>query len=1226
MKKIFLVVFSIIGLVSASAQTPSFPEVSIDIATQPLECDANCTDLTAVFPETGVSTTYTVQSIPFAPPFPFTGGTPVSVNTDDVYSPIVTLPFDFCFFNALYTSGVIGSNGVISFNTALANTTLAQFDFNAPIPTTTIPNIHIMGPFQDLDPTVNTPPAAPSVNFSVLGTAPARTWVINYSRLAMFQGFGGNCNNNGWIQTSQIVLYETTNIIEFHIFNRSNNCTVLNSANAILGIQNPAMTQGFAPPGRNFGAWSASQESWRFVPDGVPNWTFNWLDDNGNVVSTNPTINVCVTEATTYTAEVTYTNCNGNQVIVSDSVTLDIENEPVVDLGPDIDECIPLGGSVSIDADINEPTATYEWFESGTLIPGETNPSLTVTTSGVYTVEVTFGVCTLSDTVNINLFSVTTGNMSNVELCDDSDGNPDGFATFDLSTKDLEASNGVAGLTVTYHSSQADADTGANPLPVIYTNTTNPETIFVRVEDLAATTVCFATTSFEIRVFPVAASNVSDFIVCDDPSNDGVEIFDLNIKGLEALGSQSPTDIGFTFHSSQADADNKLNPLPVLYQNVTNPETVFIRVENLLNADCFVTTSFDLIIDTQPIANNVNDITVCDDPSNDGTEVFDLSLADTEVLGSQNPTDFNITYHNSQADADVGANPLSSPYNNSASPEVIYVRIENANNADCFDTTFFQIRVDAQPTANSVGDLALCDDLSEDGTELFDLTAQSASILGSQNPVDFSVTYHSSQADADTGANPLPGNYNNISNPETIFVRVENLLNTDCFDTTSFLLNVLPIPQVVTVTALEECDNDGDGFADFNLNDKLTEILNGQSGMQVTYYTSAADASLPQNPIGPNFTNTTPGSQSVYVRIENQSTGCFNFTSFDIITLPPPIANIPAPLELCDDNDDGILSFNLSLLDAEIAGGQTGINITYHANQSDADAGLNALPNTFSNSTNPQQIVARVTNAAGCFATTTASLIVLPRPQPTLPGPYLLCIDNDGSLVEGPAILDTGLNNVDFSFEWIFNGTSIAGGAVLQATEAGNYTVTVTDVVTGCQNQATAVVEQTGIPSSFSVEVVTPPFIARGHTIVATATSNSPQDNFWFSLDDGPFQNSGVFENVSPGVHTVTIANRRGCGEIVREVVVLGYPLYFTPNADGFHDTWNVTDSGLFPDAELFIFDRFGKLIKQIRADGEGWDGTFNSNPLPSSDYWFTFTFNYEGATRTVKGHFSLKR
>ena len=65
-------------------------------------------------------------------------------------------------------------------------------------------------------------------------------------------------------------------------------------------------------------------------------------------------------------------------------------------------------------------------------------------------------------------------------------------------------------------------------------------------------------------------------------------------------------------------------------------------------------------------------------------------------------------------------------------------------------------------------------------------------------------------------------------------------------------------------------------------------------------------------------------------------------------------------------------------------------------------------------------------------------------------------------------------------------------------------------------------------------------------------------------------------------------------------------------------------------DATIYIFDRYGKLIKQIAANGEGWDGTFNGNPVPSTDYWFTVTYKeYIGdkeITKEFKAHFSLKR
>jgi gliding motility-associated-like protein len=54
----------------------------------------------------------------------------------------------------------------------------------------------------------------------------------------------------------------------------------------------------------------------------------------------------------------------------------------------------------------------------------------------------------------------------------------------------------------------------------------------------------------------------------------------------------------------------------------------------------------------------------------------------------------------------------------------------------------------------------------------------------------------------------------------------------------------------------------------------------------------------------------------------------------------------------------------------------------------------------------------------------------------------------------------------------------------------------------------------------------------------------------------------------------------------------------------------------------IFIYDRYGKLITKINTNSDGWDGTFNGNPLPSDDYWYTAKLQ-DG--RETKGHFSLK-
>jgi gliding motility-associated-like protein len=131
---------------------------------------------------------------------------------------------------------------------------------------------------------------------------------------------------------------------------------------------------------------------------------------------------------------------------------------------------------------------------------------------------------------------------------------------------------------------------------------------------------------------------------------------------------------------------------------------------------------------------------------------------------------------------------------------------------------------------------------------------------------------------------------------------------------------------------------------------------------------------------------------------------------------------------------------------------------------------------------------------------------------------------------------------------------------------------------------------------------------------------------YWFRLDDGPYVSSGRFDNVPPGPHTVTVAERNGCGEIVVDIFVFGYPDYFTPNNDGYHDTWNIIGGDLLPGTKLYIFDRFGKLIKQLDPAGAGWDGTYNGQQLPSSDYWFRIEYLFNDRVAESSGHFALKR
>jgi len=374
------------------AQGPGCPNVNAGADVE-LDCGEDCVDLSASFLETGETNSYEVSAIDYNPPFPFTGGTPVSVNTDDVWSPIIPITFDFCFFGETYSELIIGSNAVVAFDFANPDTTpggFCQWSFE---PDETIPDpvelftTTIFGPYMDINPAVA---GSGQINFEVFGEAPCRTMVINFPEIPYF-----SCTD--LIMTSQIVLYETTNVIEVYVEERSDQCSNWNDGLAVLGIQNQDGTVGFTPPGRNTGNWSATQEAWRFTPNGDSNVVFSWLDSEGNVLSNDTDITVCPEEQVTeYTAQAIYTNCNGDVITETDVVTVTKVADFSVNIGGDQVVCDEP--SLVLTAELEGATPSEATFLWNT---GETTQSITVTSSGTYTCEVTVEDCTVNDSADI---------------------------------------------------------------------------------------------------------------------------------------------------------------------------------------------------------------------------------------------------------------------------------------------------------------------------------------------------------------------------------------------------------------------------------------------------------------------------------------------------------------------------------------------------------------------------------------------------------------------------------------------------------------------------------------------------------------------------------------------------------------------------------------------------------------------------------------------------------
>ena len=381
-------------------QAPGCPNIQVDDET--VDCNNPCVDLTATFLQTGETTSYEASSIPYTPPYPFTGGTSAFVGIDDIFSSVITIPFDFCFYGNTYNQLVIGANGLISFDISLAGT-FCQYSYTANIPsnpTTTGPyenSIH--GAYHDIDPSITG-----DINYAVLGSAPCRTFVVNFSNVAQFQ-----CTN--LLTTQQIVIYETTNAIEVYIEDKPT-CATWNSGNALIGIQNIGATQGICPPNRNTGPWTATQEAWRFTPNGNPNYTVEWFDNSGVSQGFGDTLfNICTQTQDNYTAEITYTNCNGTIVTESATNTIFVNNAagqiPSLGLIDTIKSCTT---NVIVNAD--NTLDTYLWNT------GETTSSITINQTGNYILEATQGGCDGDDTVFVSIVNadITENNSVICEL------------------------------------------------------------------------------------------------------------------------------------------------------------------------------------------------------------------------------------------------------------------------------------------------------------------------------------------------------------------------------------------------------------------------------------------------------------------------------------------------------------------------------------------------------------------------------------------------------------------------------------------------------------------------------------------------------------------------------------------------------------------------------------------------------------------------------------------
>ncbi len=370
---------------------------------------------------------------------------------------------------------------------------------------------------------------------------------------------------------------------------------------------------------------------------------------------------------------------------------------------------------------------------------------------------------------------------------------------------------------------------------------------------------------------------------------------------------------------------------------------------------------------------------------------------------------------------------------------------------------------------------------------------------------------------------------------------------------------------------------------------------------------------------------------TIYFEVSSVRNGCpGNTLQSGVVTVNPnPGLPISSPIKtICSGNNSDLI-VDVSPL---IAGTELTWEVLTVVNVSGANPGTGLAPVTINDlltaTTNTQgYVIYRVRSSLGeCQGGYTDYRVnVNPAPLPKLVDGNI-CITADGEVYQ-TYTLNTGLNDADYDFEWFdTNGNTIPGAtsSTLVVDEAGTYSVIATNWLTGCSSDplltsATATVTET-LPAT-SMTVVQSEYFSDNATITVNVTGGS--GTLMYSLDEGTLQSSNVFTNVSSGPHTITVVDTQGCTYLTYTLLVIDYPHYFTPNGDGINDGWFI--AGLQDTDVIYIFDRYGKLIKQLRGE-EFWDGTYNQENLPSTDYWFTVDYLENGAKKQFKAHFSLKR
>ncbi len=866
-------------------------------------------------------------------------------------------------------------------------------------------------------------------------------------------------------------------------------------------------------------------------------------------------------------------------------------------------------------------------------------PTHVFSNPGTYDVSVTatVGTDTATETITVAIYERPTATKPHdILLCDLL-----GDITFDLVGHGTHVLNGLDPniFGVNYYEGTTNYTNGIKiDIPEGYSHSLNffTQEIIAEVYN-KQNPECTDITEFNIGIYKTpqleSPDNLLSLTQCDNSNSgsdtDGFTEFDLTKQGQNLLLNGVASEVHYNYFTDAALTQPIATPNS--FTNTQNPQTIYVEGVSNVNSQCKTTTSFVVEVFELPSITPVVELKQCDEDLDGFFSAFNLNEVINEI--TTNAANETVTFYESQADAENNNNPIINPKiysNQTPSSDSVWARVEN--NMGCFRTSQVNLTVTTTQIPNTFSRVFyVCDD-DADGVSNFDFSSVHSEIEA-LFPItqELIINYYRNEADALAEENKITdiSNYSNIGSPNTqqIYVRVDSKVDNDCLGLGAHIKLYVEQQPVANPVAIErQCDDDQDNIFPFNTSQIEVTLLGGQSLSDVTVaYFDQNNNPLPSPLPNPFLT----ASQTITIRVTNNNvidSSCYDETPLEFFVDAQPIANNVPDQISCDDgidDTDGLHEFDTTLIESTVLNGQTGMEVHYY--DSFGVELPSPLPNPFNSKT--QTIRVEVVNSINstCSDITNIEFIVNPLPDFTVETPQIVCSsDPTFTVVLDPEENDT---NEMFNYEWVYeDGTILSNASTLTVSTPGTYSITLTKTDgTGCSRTRDVFVNASELATITADDIII--VDASDNNTITINLSNLGQGDYEFALDDefSFYQDNPIFKNVSAGVHTLYIRDKKGCGTSFINISVIGFPKYFTPNGDGTHDFWQVkgVDNRFQTNSDIFIYNRYGKLIKQINPNSKGWDGTFNGKMLPVDDYWFSVNLD-DG--RLFKGHFALKR